>query len=341
METKSKFIIGQRYGNLILIKNIGIYRKYFNFLCKCDCGNELQITSNALSKNKYLMCKVCLKIKLNKYNFNVNDKFGKWTIIDKVKNKNRYLCKCLCGHEKIVDSSHLYLGITKQCHKCSGKQRIDLTNKHFGKLIVLGYSHSKNGHTMWKVICECGNIVIKSYDLLTKGYSQYCNECKKKDFVINKYVFGRNNINLSLYNKYNSKHPLYKTWVKMLYRCYIPHDPKYLSYGGRGIKVCKKWRLSFDEFVKDMIEKPSLKYSLERINNDKGYYKENCRWATSAEQGLNKRNNVIFYINNHKITLSELSKKLSVNYSTLYSYLIKHSIEDALKFYNHIDTDGN
>ena len=73
METKSKFIIGQRYGNLILIKNIGIYRKYFNFLCKCDCGNELQITSNALSKNKYLMCKyliykeLCLFCCLNNY----------------------------------------------------------------------------------------------------------------------------------------------------------------------------------------------------------------------------------------------------------------------------------
>lgn len=85
-----------------------------------------------------------------------------------------------------------------------------------------------------------------------------------------------------------STHPLYRTWQDMKRRCYNKNRPEYKNYGGRGIKVCKRWLENFWNFVNDMGEKPEG-YSLERKNNDKGYYPSNCKWASRKDQNSNKR----------------------------------------------------
>jgi len=81
--------------------------------------------------------------------------------------------------------------------------------------------------------------------------------------------------------------PTYNTWHGMMNRCSNPKATGYKNYGGRGITVCEKW-LDFRGFLKDMGEKPSG-LTLDRIDNDKGYYKENCRWETWKNQHTNKR----------------------------------------------------
>jgi hypothetical protein len=79
----------------------------------------------------------------------------------------------------------------------------------------------------------------------------------------------------------------YKAWTSMRSRCRNPLDRNYPNYGGRGIAVCKEWD-SYDKFKEDMGEQPEGS-TLERIDNDKGYYKGNCKWATHIEQGRNRR----------------------------------------------------
>lgn len=81
--------------------------------------------------------------------------------------------------------------------------------------------------------------------------------------------------------------PTYKTWDGMLQRCNNPKKSNYPHYGGRGIKVCEKW-LKFENFFQDMGERPE-ELTLERINNNKGYFKGNCKWTTRTEQSRNQR----------------------------------------------------
>lgn len=85
-----------------------------------------------------------------------------------------------------------------------------------------------------------------------------------------------------------TKHPLYKTWEMMKIRCLNPKAKGYKHYGGRGIEVCAEWQISFEQFIKDMGNKPD-NTTLDRINVNGNYEPINCRWATPKEQRENTR----------------------------------------------------
>jgi hypothetical protein len=98
-------------------------------------------------------------------------------------------------------------------------------------------------------------------------------------------------------------------------RCFNPNRPAFKDYGERGISVCERW-LKFSNFYADMGE-PEEGMTLERVKNEEGYSPENCKWATAAEQGLNKRNNVLVTIDGETLVLSQWCERLGLKYATV------------------------
>jgi len=111
-------------------------------------------------------------------------------------------------------------------------------------------------------------------------------------------------------------HPLYKTWVRMRGRCNRPNVDSYPRYGGRGIKVCERWDNSFHSFAEDMGERP-VGCTLDRIDNEKGYSPENCRWATKKQQSNNRRDNVFLTHKGVTKTLAQWAVATGINESTV------------------------
>lgn len=104
----------------------------------------------------------------------------------------------------------------------------------------------------------------------------------------------------------------------MIQRCTNPKDRAFPAYGGRGILVCESW-MTFDNFIRDMGLRTSPHHSLERIDNSKGYSKENCRWATRLEQVRNTRRNVILEHDGKRMCLLDWAKHIGMPYNRLRS----------------------
>lgn len=110
---------------------------------------------------------------------------------------------------------------------------------------------------------------------------------------------------------------LHGIWRGMVGRCYNPKIRSYARYGGRGIKVCERWRTSFENFLVDMWPRPSLGHSLDRINNDGDYEPSNCRWATRHEQSRNHSRTILLTFNGETKCISDWARELGLPKTTL------------------------
>ena len=136
--------------------------------------------------------------------------------------------------------------------------KIDLNKQKFGRLTVIKEAgRDKHRFVLWECLCDCGNICIVTGRRLRSGHTKSCG-CLNKERITKHGMY---------------KSDVYQSWKYMLYRCNNSKCANYKNYGGRGIKVCDRWH-KFENFYEDMGERP-IGLSIDRINNNNGYYKDN------------------------------------------------------------------
>lgn len=125
--------------------------------------------------------------------------------------------------------------------------------------------------------------------------------------------------------------PAYNAWSNLLNRCYNPTNWKFPRYGGRGITVCERWRVSFENFYADMGDRPSPLHTLERENNNGNYEPDNCKWATRKEQARNRSTNRLLTAFGETLPLASWAERYRLGPGTLRMRILRgESVESAL-----------
>jgi hypothetical protein len=193
----------------------------------------------------------------------VGEVFNRWTVVSRAENSRagqiRYLCRCDCGNEAIVQSAALKDNHSKSC----GCLKVETTRRR-----STTHGHSRHGNTS----------------------------------------------------------PTYHSWSGMLARCSNEGHHHFKYYGGRGIRVCERWK-TFANFLEDMGEKP-IGLSIERDDGNGNYELGNCRWATLKEQARNKRSNRFVTANGSSLTIAEWSEKTGIHPATISDRLQRGWPED-------------
>lgn len=191
-------------------------------------------------------------------------------------------------------------------------KKIELSGKKFGYLTVIYEYDKRNKQIRWYCQCDCGNRPIVFGNNLKRRKNISCG-CISREKSSERIKLIAKTHGLTNSNSYRS-------WIALKQRCFRKKHPAYERYSK--LYFDDRW-LKFEDFYLDMGDRPDGK-TLDRIDNSKGYYKENCRWATYKEQGRNRGDNRIIEFAGEKMTMMEWSEKLGIKYSTL-SMRINHS----------------
>lgn len=316
-------LTGQKFGRLTVVSIDGYHeypsgRKSTKWICRCECGNQVSVIGQNLKSGT---TKSCGCIRLEDL---TGKRFGRLVVIGKgevKRNATHWRCLCDCGNVVDVVNSHLLKGISKSCgciRADNGRKKVkNLTGQRFGKLTVLEQVESKNGRSMWKCLCDCGNYKIASSSTLHNGRTRSCG-CLEPN---------------KTHGKANTR--LYRIYSGMKARCYNQNTKAYKHYGGRGITICDEW-LGENGFVKfydwSIKNGYSENLSIDRIDVNGNYEPSNCRWADAKTQSINKRNKITIYYGGEEKTLVELSEEFEINYETLRHRIFdkKMDVEKAL-----------
>lgn len=159
----------------------------------------------------------------------------------------------------------------------------DMTGQRFGMLVVLRREGSNSdGLALWRCRCDCGNECVVAGANMRKGNTKSCGCMIIKSTKARMTTHGK------------SQTRLYAVWKAMIQRCCNPADKNYNRYGGRGISICREWKNDYLSFYKWAMangynkDAPVGQCTIDRINNDKGYSPDNCRWVDLKTQQNNK-----------------------------------------------------
>ena len=201
----------------------------------------------------------------------------------------------------------------------------DLRGQQFGRLTVVDFAgiHTfPRGEraTKWVCLCECATHITVLAPALRSKNTQSCG-CLQREQA-------------SLANKRHgmTKTKIHLRWRGMIGRCENPNHIGYKNYGGRGIYVCERWRMSFLNFLADMGYPPTSNHSIERRDNNGHYSPDNCYWATAKQQNRNSRHNHLLRYNGETLCVSEWAEKTGIKIRTIqWRIAAKRPIERILE----------
>jgi hypothetical protein len=218
---------------------------------------------------------------------------------------------CDCGNTHLSRGSDVKNGNIKSCG-CLRLEKLreivphnyqDMSGIVFGRLTVIERVDRKTKNaTRWLCKCDCGKFKEVDRANLVTGAIKSCgclNTEKRKERTTTHGM---------------STSRIYHIWAGMISRCYNENVSHYSDYGGRGILVCDEWRADFMNFYADMSKDYLPHLTLDRIDVNGNYCKENCRWATVKEQARNKRNNVFATINGERKLVVEWAEENGIKY---------------------------
>lgn len=272
----------------------------------------------------------------------VGERFNKLIVISEPTTQNGFSvvkCRCDCGNEPTVRVAELRSGHKKSCGCISQAKKFDsrdaeLVGKKFGRLTVKKVGGVDNrGYRLCECTCDCGTWVKIRIARMVSGEAQSCGCLQLEKAMETMHKLHQNQVTHGLSGTLTGV-----SWMNMMQRCYNPYSEQYHRYGSIGILACEFIRTSPVNLMLLIGERPNAAMSLDRIDNDLGYFCGKCaeclenqwptnvRWATASEQAINRSSTRWIEIDGVVKAASEWCKLLGLPYNSkkIYTYPKKH-----------------